>query len=72
MLGQINPQIKISQKSMFDISSILVSAMVSDKSFIEHLSQVMLKVVREFEFQSQLYIKQMFHNFMRQALFSSL
>ena len=42
MLGQIKPQIKISQKSMFDISSILVSAMVSDKSFIEHLSQVML------------------------------
>ena len=39
---------------MFDISSILISTKISDKSFIEHLLQIMLKLDPELEFQSRL------------------
>ena len=39
---------------MFDVSSIPISSTVSDKSFIEHLPQVMPKLFPEFEFQSRL------------------
>ena len=53
-LGQINPKIKIAQKFVFDISSILVLITISDKSFIEHLPEVMPKLVPEFEFQCRL------------------
>ena len=39
---------------MFDFSSIPISTAIYDKSFIEHLPQVMPKLVPEFEFQSRL------------------
>ena len=39
--GQINPKIKITLKVTFDISSIPVLTMRSDKSFIEYLLHVM-------------------------------
>ena len=39
---------------MFDISNIPISTQISDKSVIEHLPQVMPKLVHEFNFQSQL------------------
>ena len=39
---------------MFDISSIPLSTTISDKSFIEHLPQVMPKLVPEFDSQSRL------------------
>ena len=39
---------------MFDISSIPTLITISDKSFIEHLPEVMQKVVPEFEFQCRL------------------
>ena len=48
------PKIKITQKFMFDISSIPILTAISDKSFIEHLPQIMPKLVPEFEFQSRL------------------
>ena len=52
--GQINPKIKITLTVMFDISSIPVLTMRSDKSFIEYLLHVMPKLVSDFEFQSRL------------------
>ena len=39
---------------MFDISNIPISTPIFDKSVIEHLPQVMPKLVHEFDFQSQL------------------
>ena len=39
---------------MFGISSIPISTVISDKSFVEQLPQAMPKLVPEFEFQSQL------------------
>ena len=48
------PQDQNCSEIMFDISSIPISTTISDKSFIEHLPQVMSKLVPEFEFQSRL------------------
>ena len=45
---QINPKIKIALKFMFQISSIPILTMRSDKSFIEHLLHVMPKLVSDF------------------------
>ena len=53
-VGQINPRIKIAQKFMFDMSSTLILTATFDKSFIEHLPQVIPKLVREFDFQFRL------------------
>ena len=51
LLGQTNPKIKIAQKFMIGISSIPISNKISsDKSFIEHLPQVMPKLAFKFEF----------------------
>ena len=52
--GQINVKVKIDLKFKFDISSILILTMRSDKSFIKHLLHVMVKLVSDFEFQSRL------------------
>ena len=41
---QTNPKIKIALKFMFDISSIPILTMKSDKSFIEHLLHAMAKI----------------------------
>ena len=51
---QVNPNIKITLKFMFDISSIPILIMRSDKSFIEHLLHVMPKLISDLEFQSRL------------------
>ena len=53
ILGQIHPKIKITPKFMFDISSISILTLISDKRFMEHLSQVMPKLVPVFESQSR-------------------
>ena len=52
--GQINTKIKIALKFMFDISSISILTMRSNKKLIEHLLHVMSKLVSNFEFQSRL------------------
>ena len=52
--GQINPKIKVAQKFIFDTSSIPILTAIFDKMFIEHLPQVMPKLVPEFDFQSPL------------------
>ena len=51
---EINSKIEKAQKFMFDISSISISTTISDKSFIDYLPDIMLKLVPKFEFQSQL------------------
>ena len=54
LTGQIYPKIKIALKFMFDISSIPILTMRSDKSFIEHLRHVLPKLVSNLEFQPRL------------------
>ena len=53
-LIHINPKIKIAKKFMFNISSSPILTMISDTSFIDHLPQVMPKLVPKFPFQTRL------------------
>ena len=50
----MNPKIKLALKFMFDISSVLILTMKSDKSFIKNLLHVRSKFISECEFQSRL------------------
>ena len=52
--GQVNPKTEIALKFIFNISSIRILAMRSEKSFIENLLHVMPKLVSDLEFQSRL------------------